>query len=50
MNTRRNLLAGMGAVALGGLLWNRLPVELDNAVAEETDSGSPSSYFPNVWL
>lgn len=50
MNTRRNLLAGMGAVALGGLLWNRLPVELDNAVAEETDTDSRSSYFPNVWL
>ncbi len=47
MNTRRKLLAGMGAVALGGLLWKRFPVEADRAVAADDDR---ASYFPNVWL
>lgn len=50
MNTRRKLLAGMGAVALGGLLWNRLPAEWDRAVIDETGAEPRSSYFPNVWL
>lgn len=46
MNTRRKLLAGMGAVALGGLLWNRLLVEADSLAYDDTGA----SYFPNVWL
>lgn len=50
MNTRRKLLVGMGAVALGGLLWNRLPAEWERAVSSKTDADPGASYFPNVWL
>lgn len=50
MNTRRKLLVGMGAVALGGLLLHRVPVEWDGAVADDSGADSGSSYFPNVWL
>ncbi|WP_439858634.1 SCO family protein [Pseudomonas sp. MBLB4136] len=51
MNTRRKVLAGMGAVALGGLLWQRFPVEAESIidVAGEAD-GVDDSYFPNVPL
>ena len=49
MNTRRKLLAGMGAVALGGLLWQRFPAEADGEV-EEAVQAPEDTYFPNVWV
>jgi protein SCO1 len=49
MNTRRKVLAGMGAVALGGLLWQRFPAEADSQILD-TAEAPEHSYFPNVWV
>ncbi|UTW07880.1 SCO family protein [Pseudomonas benzenivorans] len=51
MNTRRKLLAGLGAVALGGLLWQRFPVEAENIIDVADQGSAPQDgYFPNVPL
>ncbi|MBS7660674.1 SCO family protein [Pseudomonas lalucatii] len=49
MNTRRKVLAGMGAVALGGLLWQRFPAEADSDILDTVEAPEPT-YFPNVWV